>query len=35
LGVPTFAPALTHVDFKLTGGRQRSLPFFSNATLSD
>ena len=35
LGVPTFAPALAAAFFKLTGVRQRSLPFFPNATMSD
>ncbi len=35
LGVPTFAPALAAAYFKLTGLRQRSLPFFPNATMSD
>ena len=35
LGVPTFAPALAAAYFKLTGKRQRSLPFFPNATMSD
>jgi isoquinoline 1-oxidoreductase beta subunit len=35
LGVPTFAPALANAYFKLTGTRQRSLPFFPNATMSD
>ncbi len=35
LGVPTFAPALAGAYFKLTGTRQRSLPFFPNATMSD
>jgi isoquinoline 1-oxidoreductase subunit beta len=35
LGVPTFAPALANACFKLTGVRQRSLPFFPNATMSD
>jgi isoquinoline 1-oxidoreductase beta subunit len=35
LGVPTFAPALAAACFKLTGTRQRSLPFFPNATMSD
>lgn len=35
LGVPTFAPALAAAYFKLTGTRQRSLPFFPNATMSD
>jgi isoquinoline 1-oxidoreductase beta subunit len=35
LGVPTFAPALANAYFKLTGVRQRSLPFFPNATMSD
>ncbi len=34
LGVPTFAPALANAYFKLTGTRQRSLPFFPNATMS-
>ncbi|MFO1320017.1 MAG: molybdopterin cofactor-binding domain-containing protein [Burkholderiales bacterium] len=34
LGVPTFAPALANAYFKLTGIRQRSLPFFPNATMS-
>jgi isoquinoline 1-oxidoreductase beta subunit len=35
LGVPTFAPALANAYFKLTRTRQRSLPFFPNATMSD
>jgi isoquinoline 1-oxidoreductase beta subunit len=35
LGVPTFAPALANAVFKLTGQRQRTLPFFPNATMSD
>jgi isoquinoline 1-oxidoreductase beta subunit len=35
LGVPTFAPALAAAYFKLKGLRQRSLPFFPNATMSD
>ena len=35
LGVPTFAPALANAYFKLKGVRQRSLPFFPNATMSD
>ncbi len=35
LGVPTFAPALANAYFKLTGTRQRVLPFFPNATMSD
>ncbi len=35
LGVPTFAPALAAAYFKLKGVRQRSLPFFPNATMSD
>ncbi len=35
LGVPTFAPALANAYFRLTGVRQRSLPFFPNATMSD
>lgn len=35
LGVPTFAPALAAAYFKLKGIRQRSLPFFPNATMSD
>ena len=35
LGVPTFAPALANAVFKLKGTRQRSLPFFPNATMSD
>jgi isoquinoline 1-oxidoreductase beta subunit len=35
LGVPTFAPALAAAYFRLTGVRQRSLPFFPNATMSD
>ena len=35
LGVPTFAPALAAACFKLKGVRQRSLPFFPNATMSD
>ena len=33
LGVPTFAPALANAVFKLTGKRQRSLPFFPGATM--
>ncbi len=33
LGVPTLAPALANAYFKLTGVRQRSLPFFPNATM--
>ena len=33
LGVPTFAPALANAWFKLTGTRQRSLPFYPNATM--
>ncbi len=33
LGVPTFAPALANAYFKLTGKRQRSLPFFPGATM--
>ena len=33
LGVPTFAPALANAYFKLAGKRQRSLPFFPNATM--
>jgi isoquinoline 1-oxidoreductase beta subunit len=35
LGVPTFAPALAAAYFRLKGIRQRSLPFFPNATMSD
>ena len=35
LGVPTFAPALAAATFKLTGARQRSLPYFPNATMGD
>ena len=35
LGVPTLAPALAAASFRLTGVRQRSLPFFPNATMSD
>jgi isoquinoline 1-oxidoreductase beta subunit len=35
LGVPTFAPALANAYFKLKGIRQRTLPFFPNATMSD
>jgi isoquinoline 1-oxidoreductase subunit beta len=35
LGVPTFAPALANAYFKATGKRQRSLPFFPGATMSD
>ena len=35
LGVPTFAPALANAVFKLKGVRQRSLPFFPGATMSD
>ena len=35
LGVPTFAPALANAYFKATGKRQRDLPFFPNATMSD
>jgi isoquinoline 1-oxidoreductase subunit beta len=33
LGVPTLAPALANAYFKLTGVRQRALPFFPNATM--
>ena len=33
LGVPTFAPALANGYFKLTGKRQRSLPFFPGSTM--
>ena len=33
LGVPTFAPALANAFFKLTGKRQRSLPFFPGAIM--
>lgn len=33
LGVPTLAPALANAYFKLTGVRQRSLPFFPDATM--
>lgn len=35
LGVPTFAPALANAYFKAKGVRQRSLPFFPGATMSD
>ncbi len=35
LGVPTFAPALANAWFKLTAKRQRSLPFFPGAHMSD
>ena len=35
LGVPAFAPALANAYFKATGKRQRSLPFFPGATMSD
>ncbi|MCX6602692.1 MAG: molybdopterin-dependent oxidoreductase [Acidobacteria bacterium] len=35
LGVPTFAPALANAYFKKTGKRQRSLPFFPNATMGE
>ena len=35
LGVPTLAPALANAYFKLTGTRQRSLPFYPNATMGD
>ncbi|MFN7924514.1 MAG: molybdopterin cofactor-binding domain-containing protein [Bryobacteraceae bacterium] len=35
LGVPTFAPALANAYFKATGKRQRSLPFFPGATMSE
>ena len=35
LGVPTLAPALANAYAKLTGKRQRSLPFFPGATMSD
>jgi isoquinoline 1-oxidoreductase beta subunit len=35
LGVPAFAPALANAYFKLTGKRQRSLPFFPGATMDD
>ena len=35
LGVPTLAPALANAYFKLTGTRQRSLPFYPTATMSD
>ena len=35
LGVPTLAPALANAYFKLTGKRQRSLPFFPGALMSD
>lgn len=34
LGVPTLAPALANACFKVTGVRNRSLPFFPNATMS-
>ena len=33
LGVPTLAPALANAYFKLTGKRQRSLPFFPGAVM--
>jgi isoquinoline 1-oxidoreductase beta subunit len=33
LGVPTLAPALANAYFKLTGSRQRSLPFYPTATM--
>jgi isoquinoline 1-oxidoreductase beta subunit len=33
LGVPTLAPALANAYFRLTGVRQRSLPFYPNATM--
>lgn len=33
LGVPTLAPALANAYFRLTGKRQRSLPFFPVATM--
>jgi len=33
LGVPTLAPALANAYFKLTGTRQRSLPFYPAATM--
>ena len=35
LGVPAFAPALAAAYFKATGKRQRSLPFFPGATMSE
>ena len=35
LGVPAFAPALANAYFKATGKRQRSLPFFPGARMSD
>ena len=35
LGVPSLAPALANAYAKLTGVRQRTLPFFPNATMSD
>ena len=35
LGVPTYAPALAAAYFKLDGVRQRGLPAFPNATMSD
>jgi isoquinoline 1-oxidoreductase beta subunit len=34
LGVPSLAPALANAYAKLTGIRQRALPFFPNATMS-
>jgi len=33
LGVPTFAPALANAWFRLTGNRQRTLPFVPGATM--
>lgn len=34
-GVPPIAPALANAYAKLTGKRQRSLPFFPGSTMSD